>query len=48
MALPGKIRDLPEDYRKAGFTIVKGGKGDHRKLRHDKNYRRIYRWRESR
>ena len=36
MGVPRKIRDLLKDYRKAGFTIVKGGKGDHRKLRHDK------------
>lgn len=34
--MPRKIRDLLKDYRKAGFQIVKGGKGDHRKLRHEK------------
>lgn len=35
--MPRKIRQLLKDYRKAGFEIVKGaGKGDHRKLRHDK------------
>ncbi len=33
--MPRKVRELLQDYRKAGFRIVKGGKGDHRKLRHE-------------
>lgn len=32
--MPRKVRDLAKDYLDAGFTIVKGGKGSHRKLRH--------------
>jgi predicted RNA binding protein YcfA (HicA-like mRNA interferase family) len=33
--VPRKIRDILNDYRKAGFVIVPGaGKGDHRKLKH--------------
>ena len=35
--VPRKIRQLLKDYQKAGFFIVIGaGKGDHRKLRHQK------------
>ncbi len=33
--MPRKIRQLLEDYKKAGYYIVPGaGKGDHRKLKH--------------
>lgn len=32
--MPRKIKDLIKDYLDAGFVIVKGGKGSHRKLRH--------------
>lgn len=30
--MPRKIRDLIKDLRKAGFTLVPGGKGSHRKF----------------
>jgi predicted RNA binding protein YcfA (HicA-like mRNA interferase family) len=30
--VPRKIRDLLRDLRKAGFTLVSGGKGSHRKF----------------
>jgi predicted RNA binding protein YcfA (HicA-like mRNA interferase family) len=30
--VPRKIRDLLKDLRKAGFTLVSGGKGSHRKF----------------
>ena len=32
--MPPKIEDIIKAYKKAGFIIVKGGKGSHRKLRH--------------
>jgi predicted RNA binding protein YcfA (HicA-like mRNA interferase family) len=35
--VPRKIRDILKDYYDAEFFVVKGaGKGDHRKLRHEK------------
>ncbi len=30
--MPRKIRDLLKDLRKAGFILVDGGKGSHRKF----------------
>ena len=30
--VPRKIRDLLKDLRKAGFVLVDGGKGSHRKF----------------
>lgn len=30
--MPRKIRDLLKDLRKAGFVLVAGGKGSHRKF----------------
>ena len=30
--MPRKIRDLLKDLRKAGFVLVDGGKGSHRKF----------------
>jgi predicted RNA binding protein YcfA (HicA-like mRNA interferase family) len=30
--VPRKIRDLLKDLRKAGFVLVSGGKGSHRKF----------------
>lgn len=30
--VPRKIRDLVRDLRKAGFVLVSGGKGSHRKF----------------
>ncbi|NQX02717.1 type II toxin-antitoxin system HicA family toxin [bacterium] len=30
--MPRKIRDLLRDLRKAGFVLVDGGKGSHRKF----------------
>ncbi|MEO5714738.1 MAG: type II toxin-antitoxin system HicA family toxin [Luteolibacter sp.] len=30
--MPRKIRDLLKDLRKAGFVLVSGGKGSHRKF----------------
>jgi len=30
--VPRKIRDLLKDLRKAGFSLVDGGKGSHRKF----------------
>ncbi len=32
--VPRKIRDLLKDLRKAGFAVVSGGKGSHRKFSH--------------
>ena len=32
--MPRKIKELINDYKQAGFKVVKGGKGSHRKLRH--------------
>jgi len=32
--VPRKIRQLVADLEQAGFVIVPGGKGSHRKLRH--------------
>jgi len=34
--MPRKIRQLVSDLLKAGFTIVPGGRGSHRKFRHPK------------
>jgi predicted RNA binding protein YcfA (HicA-like mRNA interferase family) len=34
--VPRKIRQLVADLEKAGFTLVAGGKGSHRKFRHPK------------
>ena len=32
--VPRKIRELVSELEKAGFALVKGGKGSHRKFRH--------------
>ncbi len=32
--MPRKIRQLIADLESAGFTLVSGGKGSHRKFRH--------------
>ena len=32
--MPRKIRDLLKDLRNAGFMLVPGGKGSHRKFSH--------------
>ena len=32
--MPRKIRQLISDLEAAGFTLVSGGKGSHRKFRH--------------
>lgn len=34
--MPRKIRELVKDLRDAGFELVSGGKGSHRKFTHDK------------
>ena len=34
--VPRKIRELLKDLRKAGFSLVPGGKGSHRKFTHPK------------
>jgi predicted RNA binding protein YcfA (HicA-like mRNA interferase family) len=34
--MPRKIHDLISDLKKAGFCLVPGGKGSHRKYRHSK------------
>lgn len=35
--MPRKIRQVLKAYKKAGFFVVHGaGKGDHRKLKHEK------------
>jgi predicted RNA binding protein YcfA (HicA-like mRNA interferase family) len=34
--MPRKIHDLISDHKKAGFSLVSGGKGSHRKYRHSK------------
>ena len=34
--VPRKIRQLVADLEQAGFTLVPGGKGSHRKFRHPK------------
>jgi len=34
LQVPRKIRDLLKDLRKAGFVLVEGGKGSHRKFNH--------------
>jgi predicted RNA binding protein YcfA (HicA-like mRNA interferase family) len=34
--MPRKIRQLIADLNNAGFCIVPGGKGSHRKFRHDR------------
>jgi predicted RNA binding protein YcfA (HicA-like mRNA interferase family) len=33
--MPRKIRQLVTDLEKAGFMLVAGGKGSHRKFRHE-------------
>ena len=33
-SMPRKIRQLVSDLEKAGFMVVPGGKGSHRKFRH--------------
>lgn len=35
-SMPRKIRQLIADLNNAGFRIVLGGKGSHRKFRHDR------------
>jgi predicted RNA binding protein YcfA (HicA-like mRNA interferase family) len=32
--MPRKIRELVADLERAGFAVVPGGKGSHRKFRH--------------
>jgi predicted RNA binding protein YcfA (HicA-like mRNA interferase family) len=32
--MPRKLRQLVSDLEKAGFALVSGGKGSHRKFRH--------------
>ena len=34
--MPRKVRQLVADLQQAGFAIVPGGKGSHRKFRHSK------------
>jgi predicted RNA binding protein YcfA (HicA-like mRNA interferase family) len=34
--MPRKIRDLVAELEHEGFWLAKGGKGSHRKFRHDK------------
>lgn len=34
--MPRKIRQLVADLERAGFVLVPGGKGSHRKFRHTK------------
>ena len=34
--MPRKIRELVKDLRDAGFTLISGGKGSHRKFTHPK------------
>ncbi len=34
--MPRKIRDVVKDLKKAGFYLVSGGKGSHRKFKHQK------------
>jgi predicted RNA binding protein YcfA (HicA-like mRNA interferase family) len=34
--MPRKIRELVSDLKKAGFVLVHGGKGSHRKFRHSR------------
>ena len=34
--MPRKVRQLISDLEKAGFRLVPGGKGSHRKFRHAK------------
>jgi predicted RNA binding protein YcfA (HicA-like mRNA interferase family) len=34
LSMPRKIHDLISDLKKAGFSLVSGGKGSHRKYRH--------------
>jgi predicted RNA binding protein YcfA (HicA-like mRNA interferase family) len=34
--MPRKIRQLVSDLTRAGFVLVPGGKGSHRKFRHDR------------
>ncbi len=34
--MPRKIRQLVADLERAGFVLVPGGKGSHRKFRHSK------------
>ena len=34
--MPRKIRELVRDLKNAGWYQVPGGKGDHRKFKHDK------------
>ncbi len=33
LRVPRKVRDLLKDLRKAGFVLMDGGKGSHRKFR---------------
>jgi predicted RNA binding protein YcfA (HicA-like mRNA interferase family) len=35
--VPRKIRQLVADLERAGFVVVPGGKGSHRKFRHPKS-----------
>jgi len=34
--MPRKIRQLVSDLERAGFALIPGGKGSHRKFRHPK------------
>lgn len=34
--MPRKVRQLVSDLESAGFVLVPGGKGSHRKFRHEK------------
>jgi predicted RNA binding protein YcfA (HicA-like mRNA interferase family) len=34
--MPRKIRELVSDLTRAGFALVAGGKGSHRKFRHSR------------
>jgi predicted RNA binding protein YcfA (HicA-like mRNA interferase family) len=36
ITMPRKIRQLVADLQQAGFQLVPGGKGSHRKFRHPK------------
>jgi predicted RNA binding protein YcfA (HicA-like mRNA interferase family) len=39
--MPRKIRELVASLEKAGWVLIDGGKGSHRKFAHSKSHRRV-------
>jgi predicted RNA binding protein YcfA (HicA-like mRNA interferase family) len=39
--MPRKLRDLVADLEHAGWQLVEGGKGSHRKFAHPRSFRKV-------